>query len=238
MDSNRKKILISGSEGQLGKAIVKILASRQCDVVGIDIHDKTSNRYLSSYHQIDISEELEVIGLFKNEPDVDCLINNAGIGVFTPTLQRTVEEFRSVMEVNLLGTFLMAQNFIKSKKKDGRIVNIASMYGHVSSDFRIYGKSGRNNSEVYTATKAGVIALTKYLATHFSHLNFTVNSVSPGGIFNAQTEFFLQEYKKKSPQARLSGADEVANLVTYLSLDSPSHLTGEDILIDGGFTKW
>ena len=179
-----------------------------------------------------------MVKLFEEESSIDCLINNAGIGVFTPTLERTVEEFRAVMDVNLLGTFLMSQKFIISRKSGGRIVNIASMYGHISSDFRIYGNSGRNNSEVYTATKAGVVALTKYLAANFSHSEFIVNSISPGGIFNSQSEDFLTAYMDKSPQKRLCNVQEVADVVRYFSLDSPSHLTGEDILIDGGFTKW
>ena len=93
------------------------------------------------------------------------MVNNAGIGVFTPFETRTVDEFMSVVDVNLKGTFLMCREAIKRMKvqQAGKIINIGSVYGVVSSDPRIYGESGRNNSEVYSMTKAGVIMLSKYL---------------------------------------------------------------------------
>ena len=232
------KILLTGSNGQLGSKISKRLKQNGCELIGIDIQDCTKNVHLDAYHQVDITDENKVQNLFSKYNDLDCLINNAGIGVFTPTLQRTVEEFKSVMEVNLLGTFLMCQAYIKSKKKNGRIVNIASMYGHQSSDKRIYGSSGRNNSEVYSATKAGVISLTKYLATNFADMGFVVNSVSPGGIFNSQANDFLENYKQKSPQSRLGEPEEIAEIISFLAVSAPVYLNGEDLLVDGGFTKW
>lgn len=232
------RVLLTGSNGQLGTTMSQSLKHYGCEVIGVDVHDCSENQNLDVYHKVDITDEIEVAGLFSKYNDITCLINNAGIGVFTPTLERTVEEFRSVMEVNLLGTFLMCQAYIRSQRKNGRIVNIASMYGHQSSDKRIYGLSGRNNSEVYSATKAGVISLTRYLATNFADVGFVVNSVSPGGIFNFQADDFLENYARKSPQNRLGKTEEIAEIVSFLAARAPSHLNGEDILVDGGFTKW
>lgn len=232
------KIVLTGCDGQLGRAIAAMLSSAGHEVIGVDIRDRSENVSIHSYHRLDITKISDVSEFFEFIGDIDCLINNAGIGVFTPTLDRTVEEFRSVMEVNLLGTFLMCQQYIKHRLRDGKIVNIASMYGHISSDYRIYGESGRNNSEVYSATKAGVLSLTKYLSVNFAHKGFMINSVSPGGVFNAQTNDFLENYKAKSPQDRLAKSDEIANVVNFLATIAPNHLNGEDIIVDGGFTKW
>ena len=232
------KIVLTGCNGQLGQAIAAKLNSDGHKLIGIDKLDYSENLSIHSYHRLDITKAVDVREFFELVGDIDCLINNAGIGVFTPTLERTVEEFRSVMEVNLLGTFLMCQQYIKHRKRDGKIVNIASMYGHISSDYRIYGESGRNNSEVYSATKAGVLSLTKYLAVNFAHKGFMINSLSPGGVFNAQTNDFLKNYKAKSPQDRLAQSDEIANVVNFLATTAPNHLNGEDIIVDGGFTKW
>lgn len=231
-------ILLTGCNGQLGKAIASKLSSDGNLVIGIDKIERCENLSLHSYHRLDITKDLEVREFFNSIHEIDCLINNAGIGVFTPTLERTVEEFKLVMEVNLLGTFLMCQQYIKQRVGNGRIVNIASMYGHISSDYRIYGNSGRNNSEIYSATKAGVLSLTKYLAVNFAHKGFMINSVSPGGVFNEQSTDFLENYKLKSPQNRLAQSDEIADVVKFLATTAPEHLNGEDIIVDGGFTKW
>ena len=232
------KIVVTGVSGQLGQAFFKALNTRENNIIGVDISNRPSNLAKDQFYQLDICDAPSVEDFFKENNDVECLINNAGIGVFSPSEDRTHEEFNSVMQVNLWGTFLMSINFVKSKKSNGKVVNIASMYGHQSSDFRIYGESKRNNSEVYTATKAGVIALTKYMAVHYAKDNFSFNSVSPGGVVRNQSSDFKQFYKKKSPQCRLADDSEIASVVRFLAVDAPKHLNGEDILVDGGFTKW
>ena len=232
------EILLTGCCGQLGKEISASLKKRGVKIIGVDLENDSYKENLFAFHQLDITNLEDVCSIFEKYPALDGIINNAGIGVFTPTLDRTVEDFMSVMNVNLLGTFLVSQQYIKAKINNGKIVNIASMYGHISSDYRIYGNSGRNNSEVYTASKAGVIALTKYMAANFAKSGFTCNSVSPGGIYNEQSRDFLGHYYSKSPQNRLADVSEVATVVEFLALDAPTHLNGEDIIVDGGFTKW
>ena len=232
------KIVVTGVSGQLGQAFCKILNSGDNNVIGVDIAKRPSYLATDEFYQLDICDTSSVEDFFQENNDVECLINNAGIGVFSPSKDRTHQEFNSVMQVNLWGTFLMSNTYVKSKKSNGKVVNIASMYGHQSSDFRIYGESKRNNSEVYTATKAGVIALTKYLAVHYAKNNFTFNSVSPGGVMRNQSVDFIKFYKAKSPQSSLAYDSEIASVVRFLAIDAPKHLNGEDILVDGGFTKW
>lgn len=232
------KIVVTGACGQLGKAFCEVFNAMDVELIGVDYLEKPAYLSEDQFHQLDICDTHSVECFFQKNSDIDCLVNNAGIGVFSPTQERTHEEFNSVMQVNLWGTFLMSNTYVKVKKTEGRVINIASMYGHQSSDFRIYGNSNRNNSEVYTATKAGVIALTKYLAVHYAKDQFTFNSVSPGGVMRQQSEDFLQNYKLKNPQERLAKDDEIASVVKFLAVEAPRHLNGEDILVDGGFTKW
>ncbi len=169
-----KIAILTGANGQLGKSYLSTLIDNDYYVYAIDLNIDTieSSRNIKPI-ELDITDENKVHDFYKTIEKVDVLINNAGIGVFTPFEQRTAKEFMQVMNVNLLGTFLMSQSAIKIMKeqKIGKIINIGSIYGQVSSDERIYGDSGRNNSEVYSATKAGIIHLTKYMATHFGKYN-------------------------------------------------------------------
>ncbi|MEK6848762.1 MAG: SDR family oxidoreductase, partial [Nanoarchaeota archaeon] len=120
----------------------------------------------------------------------------------------------------------------------GSIINIGSIYGQVSSDKRIYGDSKRNNSEVYSATKAGIIQFTKYLATHWAEYNIRVNCISPGGIFNNQKEFFVKNYINKVPLGRMANVTDINGALIFLASDASKYVTGQNLTIDGGFTIW
>jgi len=226
-------VVVTGSNGQLGQEYVRILREYKANVIGIDITGQCDIN-------LDITDQAAVSNFWKNIGPIDCLINNAGIGVFTDGLGRSKEDFMKVLEINLWGTYNMIMNYIKFSEYEckKRIINIASLYGHISSDYRIYGKSKRNNSEVYSASKAGVIGLTKYIAANYSQRSVICNSVSPGGVLREQTSDFVLNYSGKSPQARLADADEIGKVVKFLALDSPDHLNGEDIKVDGGFSIW
>jgi NAD(P)-dependent dehydrogenase (short-subunit alcohol dehydrogenase family) len=231
-----KRVLITGASGKLGFLLLESLTKLEYFVRGVDIHS-----FDSRVDILDITNEDQVKSYFDNY-QFDILINNAGIGVFTPMLQRTVDEFMSVTNVNLLGTFLMTKHFIINYKNHnddqfGRVINIASIYAHISSNPNIYGDSGRNNSEVYSMTKAGVIAFTKYCAANFVQKNIIFNSVSPGGIYNSQSDFFIKEYSKRVPAGRLANIEEIVEVITFLT-HSNKYLNGSDIIVDGALSKW
>lgn len=234
-----KKVILTGCNGQLGMSISKLLFERDVSILGIDIDDLSDNAYLTEYVRLDITDELEVDHFWKKVSDISGLINNAGVGVFTDSLKRTKKDFMKVLEINLWGTFNMIKGYVNNCERQAhrKIVNIASLYGHISSDFRIYGQSGRNNSEVYTASKSGVIGLTKYCAINYLPVGFQVNSISPGGIKRNQSQDFQMNYSLKQPDGRLADAIEIAEVITWTILDSPSYLNGEDILVDNGFSK-
>ena len=236
-----KTVVITGANGQLGSLFVNAILEQGYFVIAVDKYHSTelASEMLQKVI-LDITSEHEVHAFFAKLQHIDILINNAGVGVFSSFEKRTAAEFREVMEVNLLGTFLMMQGAVELMKKagGGKIINIASVYGTKSSDYRIYGNSGRNNSEVYSATKAGVISLTKYAAAHFGQKNIQVNSVSPGGIFNNQAAEFVDNYESKTPMRRMGTPEDLRSTILYLIDDRTSYLNGQDIAIDGGFLTW
>ena len=237
-----KKIILTGSSGQIGQAFLEHLSNSKDDyyIYALDKKKSKNNKINIQNVEIDITKEDEVVDFFSNINAVYGLVNNAGIGVFTPFLSRTVDEFKKVLDVNLVGTFLMSREAIKImiKAKLGKIINIGSIYGVNSSDFRIYGESGRNNSEVYSLSKSGVIMLSKYLATHFASDNIQINTISPGGIKRNQTNDFIEKYTIKNPTGRMGAPKDLLPALDFLLNEQNEYINGENIIVDGGFTKW
>lgn len=236
-----KNIILTGANGQLGRSFSEFLQANGYFVYALDI-DVSNIEKTNSVEpvKIDITDEDSVNDFFNTVDEVYGLINNAGIGVFTSFEERTAEEFKKVMDVNLLGTFLMCKNaIIKMKKqKYGKIVNIGSIYGVKSSDYRIYGDSGRNNSEVYSATKAGVIMMTKYLSANYAQENIQVNAISPGGILREQSEDFVSNYTDKTPAGRMGNPTDLHSSLKLLLDENSNYINGQNITVDGGFTSW
>ena len=236
-----KTAIVTGANGQLGKGFVGALIKKGYFVYALDVDvESLEVQDNSQVVELDITDEEAVHNFFTKISDLDVLINNAGIGVFSSFEDRVASEFKKVMEVNLLGTFLMSQASVKIMKKTngGKIINIASIYGSKSSDERIYGDSGRNNSEVYSATKAGVINMTQYMATHLGKYNIQTNSISPGGIYNHQSEEFVSNYEYKTPLGRMGNVKDLLGAMLYLISDGSQYTNGQDIAIDGGFLAW
>jgi NAD(P)-dependent dehydrogenase (short-subunit alcohol dehydrogenase family) len=235
-----KIAIVTGANGLLGSAFVQALAGKGYFVYAVDlILEKNKDLNNVKLVELDITNEVAVHKFFSSVKNLDVLVNNAGIGIFTPFEDRTAAEFKKVMEVNLLGAFLMSQSSVKIMKSNGgKIVNIASIYGSTSSDERIYGNSGRNNSEVYSATKAGLINMTQYMATHFGKYNIQTNSISPGGIYNHQSEDFVKNYEYKTPMRRMGKAQDLIGALFYLISEDTRYTNGQDIAVDGGFLAW
>jgi len=236
-----KNAIVTGANGKIGRTFVDSLVTNGYFVYALDLNTdgfKTSKNV--ELIKLDITEEESVHDFFLYIDNLSVLINNAGIGVFTSFEDRTAKEFKKVMEVNLLGSFLMSQSAVKimKKKGGGKIVNIASIYGSTSSDERIYGDSGRNNSEVYSATKAGLINMTKYMAAHFGKYNIQTNAISPGGIHNQQSIDFVRNYEYKTPMQRMGAVEDLLSTLHYLISDDTAYTNGQNISVDGGFLAW
>jgi len=242
-----KTVFVTGATGQLGFEICQAYLKAGAIVIGGD-KELNKERMLKSdnieYLNIDISKKESVSNAFQKQEQLDILVNNAGVSTFEPFLDRKEESFDWVMDVNLKGTFLCIQayiNLLKEKAHKGSIINIASIYGVVSPDYRIYTDCSRKNSEVYGATKAGIIQMTRYFAVHAAELGIRVNSVSPGGIFNPkqpQGEDFVKNYSNRCPMKRMANADEMVGGILYLSSEAAGYVTGQNLVIDGGMSSW
>lgn len=240
----REKIIVTGSNGQLGKEISRLLVSRGFEVLGIDLSHDSENYTFYTKVELDITSECDVKSFFDHlvgDENIVGLVNNAGVAVFTPFSERTTAEINSVLNVNVTACILMAQQFMKatvSCKRQRRLVNIASIYGHVAPDLTMYEDTPRMSSEIYGMTKAAIINFTQYLASYYSGCNARFNCVSPGGIEFQQGPEFKRKYSSKVPLMRMASETEISEVIHFLLSDKSSYINGENIFVDGGLTKW
>ena len=244
-----KVVVITGSCGQLGSSMCGLFINIGCKVIGIDYLIESNKINNVDYYQLDIRKSKDVSTVFKSIFDkfkkIDVLINNAGVSVFETFEDRSEENFEWVMNVNLKGTFNCIQKYVANYdlkgQKQGCIINIASMYGVISPDFRIYSENDRKNSEIYGATKAGVIQMSKYFAVHLAERNIRTNSISPGGVYNPkspQADVFIKNYEFRCPMQRMANSDEISNVALFLSSQLSSYVNGQNITVDGGMSAW
>jgi len=162
--------------------------------------------------------------------NIDCLVNNAGITADNLAIRMSLEEWKKVLDINLTSTFLLSKFAIKKmlKNKTGKIINITSVVGHT-------GNLGQTN---YTASKAGIIAMSKSLAIEYAKKNININCISPGFIKTAMTDKIDEKFKEiiisKIPSARLGEPEDVANAVIFLASNQSNYINGETIHVNGG----
>ncbi|MGH2648427.1 MAG: SDR family oxidoreductase, partial [Ginsengibacter sp.] len=120
----------------------------------------------------------------------------------------------------------------------GVIVNVSSTYGNVSPNKSIYGNSGINSPVAYATSKAAIINLTRYIATHLADENIRANVLSPGGVFNNQSEEFLKNYTNLTPLKRMANAEDYQGAILYMMSDASKYMTGANLIVDGGWTAW
>ena len=239
IDFKNKKILITGATGGIGGSLVKKFVSLNGNVLGTGtkteklnlLQKENSSLKVLKFDISDHSKIEEFIETASKELDgLDILVNNAGVNVDNLSLRMKDEEWKKVIDINLTSTFLLTKYAIKKmlKNKFGRIVNITSIVGHS-------GNLGQSN---YSASKAGIIGMSKSLAIEYAKKNITINCVSPGFIISDMTTNLPEKVKEqltsRIPMARLGNGDDVSNCVAFLSSDSTSYVTGETIHVNGG----
>jgi len=234
-----KNILITGASGGIGNALVKKFVSLGGNVLGVGTKTEKLDLIKKQYPNIkvkkfdignhsEIEEFIDSVSLELGRLDV--LINNAGINMDNLSLRMKDEEWKKVIDINLTSTFLLSKHAIKKmlKTKFGRIVNITSVVGHT-------GNSGQSN---YSASKAGIIGMSKSLANEYAKKNITVNCVSPGFIVSDMTMNIADKVKlyltSRIPMGKLGTGEDVSNCVAFLSSEQASYVTGETIHVNGG----
>jgi NAD(P)-dependent dehydrogenase (short-subunit alcohol dehydrogenase family) len=249
-------VVITGGCGLIGREIVKHFTERGARVVIVDVPAAQPESFSfgqsvghgATVHAADVSKAEEVRKLLANVladyGRVDVLINNHQ---FKPAgfLEAKPETFPeelwdAVINVNLKGTFLTCRDFGNQMLLQGKgsIINFASTYGIVSSNPALYIGNSLGNPLAYTASKGGVVMLTKYLGAYWAARGVRVNAVTPHGVWNHHDEAFIERFSAMSPMKRLSRANEVVGAVLYLASDASSYVTGSNLLVEGGWTAW
>jgi len=233
-------IVLTGATGGIGNSILEKLVDAQANVIATGTNDEKLNLIKNKYQSVkiekfDISKHDEIENFInkvseKFENKIDILINNAGVTSDNLSIRMKEEEWKKVIDINLTSTFLLSKNAIKKmlKNKKGKIINITSVVGHT-------GNIGQAN---YTASKAGLVAMSKSFALEYGKKNININCVSPGFITTEMTNKIDQNYKdilkSRIPLDRFGEPKEVANTVLFLCSNLSDYITGETIHVNGG----
>ena len=241
----KKNIIVTGASGGIGNAIIKKLYETGANILASGTRIEKLEELKKNFENIkilkfDISQSDKIEEFIENAESklggsLDGIVNNAGITQDNLAIRMNLEEWQKVININLTSTFLMSKFAIKKmlKNKSGKIVNITSVVGHT-------GNLGQAN---YTASKAGIVAMSKSLAIEYAKKNININCISPGFIKTAMTDKIDEKFKEviisKIPSARLGEPDDIANAVLFLSSDQSNYINGETLHVNWGmYMAW
>ena len=259
---DNKTIALIGCTGAIGSELARYLGSYNINLILGDINvieGKRIIKYLDNHQEcnvtfikVDVFDKNSVSNFFTTIKEkftsLDVIINNFQVkpdGFYSSFLTYDKEVLLKVIEGNLVGTTICCQEACKIfiHQGYGNIINIGSVYGIVAPDQRIYKESkniysdGTFNSPVsYAISKAGIIHLTKYLASYYREKNIRVNCLSPGGVFDNHDITFSRNYSKRTLIGRMANKSDYNGAIAFLCSDSSSYMTGENLVIDGGWT--
>ncbi|TES91823.1 MAG: SDR family oxidoreductase [Anaerolineales bacterium] len=266
-DLTERVAVVTGGAGLLGRQFCHTLAEAGAQVVVVDINQEAAESLAEDINQAgsqamsvpgDITRPVSVQGMVKKVlkayHQLDVLVNSAALD---PKFDKEhisehganafesfpLEAWNQALSVNLTGMFLCSQAVSKPmlEQGEGVIINICSTYGLVGPDQRIYQREGQPpqfKPVTYTVTKAGVLGLTKYLATYYAGKNIRVNALSPGGVFNDHDETFVKAYSARTVIGRMAEKTEMNGALLFLASAASSYMTGANLVVDGGWTAW
>ncbi len=239
-DLKNKNIIVTGATGGIGNSIIKKFHENGANILASGTKIEKLEKIKNDFDNIkilkfDISEVEKIESFIEDASKIlggklDCIINNAGITHDNLAIRMNLEEWKKVIDINLTSTFLMCKFAIKKmlKNKKGKIINITSVVGHT-------GNLGQTN---YTASKAGIVAMSKSLALEYAKKNINVNCISPGFIKTAMTDKIDEKFKdiiiSKIPSARLGEPEDIANAVLFLASNQSDYINGETLHVNGG----
>lgn len=261
-----KTAIVTGGAGIIGSHFCKALADAGAQVAVVDIKMEEATKVVeqisTAYNTnakafyCDLTSEESVGEMVKavveEFGEINILHNNAAgkssdlNAFFAPFEDYDLNQWKEIMTTNLDSMFLVAKyvgKVMKEQGKGGSIIQTSSIYGVMGPDNRIYEGSYYldrqiNTPAIYSASKAGVVGLTKYLATYWARDGIRVNTITPGGVESGQNDTFKQNYSNRIPLGRMAQPEEMTGALVYLASDASSYLTGQNIIIDGGLSAW
>tara|TARA_B100000902_G_scaffold351117_1_gene360903 strand:- start:1752 stop:2489 length:738 start_codon:yes stop_codon:yes gene_type:complete len=235
-----KKIIVTGASGGIGNSIIEKLRDNGAIILASGTRMEKLEELKSKFKEIkilkfDISQNDKIEDFIENASvelggGLDCIVNNAGVTQDNLAIRMSLDEWKKTIDINLTSTFLLSKFAIKKmlKNKSGKIINITSVVAHT-------GNLGQTN---YSASKAGIIAMSKSLALEYAKKNININCISPGFIKTAMTDKIDEKFKdviiSKIPSARLGEPEDIANAVIFLASDQSSYINGETLHVNGG----
>ena len=239
-DLKENNIIVTGATGGIGNSIIKKLYDSGANILATGTKLEKLESLKKEFQNIqilkfDISQTDNLENFIEEATKLlggklDCIINNAGITLDNLAIRMSIEDWKKVIDINLTSTFLISKFAIKKmlKNKKGKIINITSVVGHT-------GNLGQSN---YTASKAGIVAMSKSLAIEYAKKNININCISPGFIKTAMTDKIDEKFKEviisKIPSARLGEPEDVANAVIFLASSYSDYINGETLHVNGG----
>ena len=239
-DLKGKNIIVTGASGGIGNSIVEKLNNVGSNILASGTKLEKLESLKSKFSNIkilnfDISQSEKIEEFIENATNelggnLDCIVNNAGITQDNLAIRMSLDEWKKVIDINLTSTFLLSKFSLKKmlKNKSGKIINITSVVGHT-------GNIGQSN---YTASKAGIIAMSKSLAIEYAKKNININCISPGFIKTVMTDKIDQKFKEaivsKIPSGRLGEPEDIANAVLFLASNQSKYINGETLHVNGG----
>lgn len=260
MDLKGRVAVITGGGGHIGGAMADAFAELGADLVILDLKqgacDEAARRLEGSWGvgvlplAADLGREAEIRSVPGRIQErfgrLDILVNCAALvssqglpGWTVPFLEQSAETWRMALEVNLTAPFILSQLCAPALKTSGRgsIINIGSLYGVAGPDMRLYEGLAMGNAAAYAASKGGLLQLTRWLATVLAP-DIRVNAITPGGLWRGQPEEFHERYRARTPLQRMGSEEDFKGAAAYLASDLSAYMTGQNLVLDGGFTVW
>jgi NAD(P)-dependent dehydrogenase (short-subunit alcohol dehydrogenase family) len=250
---NNKTIVVAGAGGLLGSMLIQCLLKSGASVIATDISiDVIKNRLnqigceyvpeFITFERLDVTNDESVVRFFKEKIKIDGAVNCSyprnktyGKHFFDVSL----ESFNENLSLHLGSAFLFSQQcaaYFQKHKTPFSLVNISSIYGVVAPKFEIYEGTNMTMPVEYAAIKAAILQLNKYVSSYVSDSKFRVNSVSPGGILDGQPDSFLEKYKEKTNGTGMLDVNDVLGAILFLLSDSSNFMTGQNLVVDDGFS--
>jgi NAD(P)-dependent dehydrogenase (short-subunit alcohol dehydrogenase family) len=260
MDLSGRTALVTGGAGFIGKSMIETIAELGADVVVLDRNWTAANDVACATQEkfnvkaialnVDLERTEDMLRIIPCLEDftgrLDILINNAAFvgdsglqGWVVPFEQQSVETWRRALEVNLTAAFALTQTCLQLLRQSphGAVINTASIYGVVGPDMSLYENTSMGNPAAYAASKGGLIQLTRWLATALAP-DIRVNAISPGGLERRQPKAFQDKFVMRTPLKRMGTEEDLKGVTAFLASDLSSYVTGQNILVDGGWSVW